>query len=145
MPLQSTQLPNSASIARPSPCAAAMPMEPRLPIDRRTRHEIERAIAHVFEVTCADLDLPRRGRARVALARQTGMYLVHVACGLSLSEVGSLFARDRTTVRHACGLIEDMRDDLTFDLALQCLEGVVLHLVELCAEPAHASPRLPTL
>lgn len=50
------------------------------------------------------------------------MYLAHVACGLPLAEVGRLFSRDRTTVAHACALIEDRRDDPTFDRALAVLE-----------------------
>jgi chromosomal replication initiation ATPase DnaA len=53
------------------------------------------------------------------------MYLAHVACGLSLTEVGRLFARDRTTVAHACGLIEDRRDDAAFDRALELIEGIM--------------------
>ena len=53
------------------------------------------------------------------------MYLAHVGCGLSLTEVGRLFARDRTTVAHACGLIEDRREEPGFDRALELLEGVV--------------------
>ncbi len=144
MPLQSAPISNATAAAMPGLSLAAVALQPRLDVNRTTRREIERAIAHVFEVASADIDLPRRGRARVALARQTAMYLVHVTCGLSLSDVGDLFARDRTTVRHACGLIEDMRDDHTFDLALQCLEGVVLHLAELCAGPVQSRLQQPT-
>ena len=50
------------------------------------------------------------------------MYLTHIAGGLSLSEVGRLFARDRTTVAHACALVEDRRDDPDFDRCLAILE-----------------------
>ena len=39
-----------------------------------------------------------RGSARTAFA------LAHVGCGVSLTEVGHLFERDRTAVSHACGL-----------------------------------------
>ena len=53
------------------------------------------------------------------------MYLAHVACGLTLTEVGHLFARDRTTVAHACSRVEDRREEPLFDRALQLLEGVV--------------------
>jgi chromosomal replication initiation ATPase DnaA len=42
-----------------------------------------------------------------------------------LTEVGRLFARDRTTVAHACSLIEDRREDAPFDRALELLEGVM--------------------
>jgi chromosomal replication initiation ATPase DnaA len=65
---------------------------------------------------------PSRGRANAALARQLAMYLVHVTLGETLSRVGEAFGRDRTTVSHACGLIEDMRDDPAFDAELTELE-----------------------
>lgn len=66
----------------------------------------------------------------MALARQTAMYLAHVGCSLSLTEVGTLFERDRTTVAHACALIEDRRDNPDFDRALELLERAVraLHM-----------------
>ena len=52
------------------------------------------------------------------------MYLAHVACGLSLTEAGALFGRDRTTVSHACQVVEERREDPEFDRALQLLENV---------------------
>ena len=63
------------------------------------------------------------------------MYLAHVVCELSLTEVGQLFARDRTTVAHACSLIEDRRDDKAFDRALDLLEGVLRLLAQPPARP----------
>jgi len=50
------------------------------------------------------------------------MYLAHVGGGLPMTEVGRMFARDRTTVSHACAVIEDRRDDPNFDRALAVLE-----------------------
>jgi hypothetical protein len=35
--------------------------------------------------------------------------------------VGRIFERDRTTVAHACGVVEDRRDDANFDRALEAL------------------------
>ena len=57
-----------------------------------------------------------------AFARQIAMYLAHVGFGLSMAEVGKAFGRDRTTVVHACHLIEDRRDDVRFDQMLDHLE-----------------------
>jgi chromosomal replication initiation ATPase DnaA len=65
---------------------------------------------------------PSRGRTVEARARQLAMYLSHTALGRSLSEVGDAFGRDRTTVSHACALIEDMRDDPRFDAEVAVLE-----------------------
>jgi len=95
---------------------------------RRTfipREAIEQAVVQVFGVGHDDLHRISRGRAKVALARQVAMYLAHVACGLSLTDTGRLFGRDRTTVAHACGVIEDRRDDPLFDRALDLLEWAV--------------------
>jgi hypothetical protein len=63
-----------------------------------------------------------------AFARQIAMYLAHVGFGLSMAEVGRAFERDRTTVLHACHLIEDRRDDVRFDQLLDHLEQAALAL-----------------
>lgn len=59
------------------------------------------------------------------LARHVSMYLAHVSCRMSLSDVGRLYARDRTTVAYACAVIEERRDDPKFDSALELLEWAV--------------------
>lgn len=53
------------------------------------------------------------------------MYIAHVRLGLNLGEVGRVFQRDRTTVGHACRLIEDRRDDEQLDFLINCLERAV--------------------
>ena len=93
--------------------------------DQCMRPILEQAISKVFMVAGTDLWSGTRGRPRVAFARQVAMYLAHVGCGLSMTEVGQIFARDRTTVAHACGLVEDKRDDPSFDRSLELLEGVL--------------------
>lgn len=103
---------------------------PHLNSDERIeRQVIEQTVAQVFGVNNFDLRRATRGRARVARARQVGMYLAHVACGKSLTDVGRLFERDRTTVSHACSIIEDGRDDPTFDHVLELLERAVLAMI----------------
>lgn len=92
---------------------------------RGFRLVIEHVVTCVFGVSTNALQKANRGRANVALARQTAMYLAHVGCSLTLTEVGYLFERDRTTVAHACALIEDRRDNPEFDLALELLERAV--------------------
>ena len=86
---------------------------------------LEQAVARVFMVASADLWSETRGCPRVAFARQVAMYLAHVAWGLTLTEVGHVFSRDRTTVAHACGVVEDSRDDPVLDRSLELLEGVL--------------------
>lgn len=89
----------------------------------------EAVISTMARVPPARLRGPLRGRSAVALARQMAMYLAHVVFGLSYTRVGICFGRDRTTVRHACALIEDRRDDPALELALAALEAGLLALM----------------
>ncbi len=77
------------------------------------------------------IDLPEmRGRTRrapAAFARQAAMYLAHVKLGLSLSEAGAYFGRDRTTVAHACRRMEESRDDPRLERVLECVEAALDH------------------
>ena len=93
--------------------------------DQHLRRTIEQAVAPAFDVARDELWAQTRGSPATAFARQVAMYLAHVGCGLTLTEVGGLFARDRTTVAHACGLVEDRREDARFDRALELLEGAI--------------------
>ncbi|MEO1205946.1 MAG: helix-turn-helix domain-containing protein [Pseudomonadota bacterium] len=85
---------------------------------------LEAIVSDVFDVPFDDLRRASRGCATVALARQVAMYLAHVHFGLSFTEVGRVFQRDRTTVSHACSVVEDRRDDASFDYVLELLERV---------------------
>lgn len=82
-------------------------------------------VAQVFALPPADLLRTTRGRAGVALARQIAMYLAHVVGGQTLTDVGTHFRRDRTTVAHACRLVESRRDDPSFDRVVELLEWVI--------------------
>ena len=66
-----------------------------------------------------------RGPGDTARARQIAMYLLHTSLSASYGEVARAFRRDRTTVSHACRLIEDMRDDPRHDALLCRLEAVL--------------------
>ena len=52
------------------------------------------------------------------------MYTCHVIFRLRMSDIGNGFGRDRTTVLHACHLIEDLRDDAEFDAMVASFERV---------------------
>jgi chromosomal replication initiation ATPase DnaA len=86
---------------------------------------IDPVIAAWFNVEVSDLRSRRRGSPQMAFARQVAMYLAHVVCGFSFTEVGALFGRDRTTVAHACMVVEDRRDDPELDVRLDYLECAV--------------------
>src|SRR5688572_22331850 len=81
------------------------------------------AVAAAFAVPAGELHARTRRSSYVALARQSAMYLSHVAFGVSLSDVGRSFGRDRTTAAHACRLIEARRDDPAVDAVLGSLEN----------------------
>jgi chromosomal replication initiation ATPase DnaA len=106
--------------SRSAPCGSAL-----IPADRHLRHIIEHTIAPPFAVPRAALWLPTRGSPAQAFARQVAMYLAHVGLGLSFTAVARLFGRDRRTVAHACAVVEDRRDALALDRALDLLEGAL--------------------
>lgn len=89
--------------------------------ERVFRHVIG-CVARDFGVAAEILAAPTRGAPRVALARQVAMYLLHVDYALSCETIGRMFGRDRTTVSHACRVIEDSRDDVWLDCRLVALE-----------------------
>lgn len=95
----------------------------------------EVAMAAIARIPPAALRGRRRGRARTALARQMAMYLAHVAFGLSFTRVGLCFGRDRTTVRHACAVIEDRRDDPGQEFGLTALELALLAMTRALEAP----------
>ncbi|MBK8458452.1 MAG: chromosomal replication initiator DnaA [Phyllobacteriaceae bacterium] len=82
--------------------------------------------AALFNVSGGDLRRTGRCRQDVARVRQIAMYVAHVALGLPQGDIGRGFGRDRTTVLHACHLIEDLRDDAEFDRIVAATERVAL-------------------
>ena len=66
-----------------------------------------------------------RGAVATAFARQVAMYLCHAGFELSLTRVAVAFGRDRSTVSHACHLIEDRREEPLFDLWIGSLEAML--------------------
>ncbi|MEC9368560.1 MAG: helix-turn-helix domain-containing protein [Pseudomonadota bacterium] len=102
----------------------------------------EECVAAVFAIPAGDLRRRSRGAARSAFARQVAMYLAHVGLGLTLTEVGAGFRRDRTTVAHACAVVEDCRDDPEFDRLMGRLEGALLLMREIVPPSAERAARI---
>jgi chromosomal replication initiation ATPase DnaA len=68
----------------------------------------------------------RRDRRRTLChIRQIAMYVCHVALQIPLHEIGTGFGRDRTTVSHACHVVEDRRDDPAYDEFVAAVERTV--------------------
>lgn len=95
---------------------------PRSVVPPLTILQVSAAVASAFGVPLGGILQPRRAAPRVARARQAAAYLAHVAGGLTIPEVAQGLGRDRTTIIHACGMVEDRRDDPRFDAAIGCLE-----------------------
>lgn len=79
-----------------------------------------------FSVPSRDLRSRERSHGCVSRVRQIGIYVAHVSLGLSMTEVAKGFSRDRSTVVHACHLIEDLRDEVEFDRIVAVVERIAL-------------------
>jgi len=77
-----------------------------------------------FNVSGRAIRSPKRQNLDVARVRQIGMYVANVALGINMTMIGQGFGRNKSTVVHACHLIEDMRDDEEFDLLIARLEAI---------------------
>jgi len=88
----------------------------------RTCRWVAFCVARDFGLEPADLFGPTRGAPRIAFARQVAMYLAHIGFALSFGTISRAFDRDRTTVAHACRVVEDGRDEFRLDLRLEALE-----------------------
>lgn len=85
-------------------------------------HQTAEFVALRFGIGVAEIKSITRGSPQAALARQIAMYLAHVVHGYGFAEIARCFGRDRTTVAHACRVVEDRRDDIAFDLRVAALE-----------------------
>ncbi len=82
-------------------------------------------LSAVTKLPGCELQAATRSTANIAFARQIAMYLAHTKFGITYSDVGAFFRRDRSTVAHACQLVEDRRDDTEFDDHLNRMEVLI--------------------
>lgn len=104
------------------------------------REEISRLCRLVRQLTgemvqlTGDRSLVRRDNRRTEChIRQIAMYVCHVELGIPMSDIGPCFGRDRTTVGHACQVVEDRRDEPAFDefvAALERLTGSIFNAMK---------------
>lgn len=127
-----TQILRTRSSQRKNPAAAQDVFQSRFLRSGKSRDEEIIAIcdamtdllAACFMVPTGELRSQDRAMAPVARVRQIGMYVCHVALNLTMAEVAKGFGRDRTTVIHACHLVEDLRDDMEFDRVCSRMERI---------------------
>jgi hypothetical protein len=111
------QHPSEVLPAPPENSSAAAPSNPE-----RTCQWVAFCVARDYGLDMAALFAPTRGAPRAAFARQVAMYLAHTGFELSLETISRVFGRDRTTVSHACHVVEDDRDDIWLDCRLEALD-----------------------
>lgn len=70
-----------------------------------------RLVANAMGVAESEMRAGSRGAQKVAFARQVAMYMAHTTYQLTYAQVADAFERERTTVAHACQVVEDARDD----------------------------------
>lgn len=92
--------------------------------------------AHAYGVPLDSLMAATRKDRRVAEARQVAMYLAHVVFRMSLAEIARGFGRDRTTARHACRHVEELREDPGRDRLIAWLEATLRLAASRDAAPA---------
>ena len=121
----STVVTSDSAIQRPQSTGAA-PRDGRGAADALRDCAIAQAVVAVafdrIGFGQSGLEAARTKARAAAFARQIAMYIAHVGFGLPMGEIGKAFARDRTTVLHACHLVEDRRDEARFDSLLDQLE-----------------------
>lgn len=83
--------------------------------DRRQAYLVGHLVSYALGVKGIEIMARGRGSRLASKGRQLSMYLAHVGLGWSIGRVADAFRRDRSTVAHACQLIEHERDDEAFD------------------------------
>ncbi|MBN9588133.1 MAG: chromosomal replication initiator DnaA [Alphaproteobacteria bacterium] len=84
-------------------------------------------VAQVYGVPVEEkMRKPTRGRPHVARARQIAIHLARLVFAMSHRQLAREFGRDRSTVHHACHLVEGMREaSAEFDSTLRWMESLL--------------------
>ncbi len=92
----------------------------------RTCRSVRLLVWEAMVLASGRMALLRDRRQIVCQVQQIAMYVCHVALRMPMSTIGDACRRDRTTVRHACHITEDRRDDPHFDAFLASVERMAL-------------------
>jgi Bacterial dnaA protein helix-turn-helix len=107
-----------------------------LPV-KETCRLVRQVVGEIISLT-GDRTQTRRDRRRMLChVRQIAMYVCHVSLSIPLTEIGHAFGRDRTTVGHACHVVEDRRDDQGFDDFITGIERIVSVIFARSEEASH--------
>lgn len=104
--------------------------------DRRFAYLVAHLVGYALGLRSIDIMARDRGTRTVAKGRQLAMYLAHVSLGWSIARVANAFERDRSTVAHACQIVEHKRDEPAFDQWMSEMEDSLLRVVPLARKAA---------
>ncbi|HEY5347355.1 MAG TPA: helix-turn-helix domain-containing protein [Rhizomicrobium sp.] len=83
-------------------------------------------MAQLYAVPLEEMRGKTRGRPAVARARQIAIHIARVVFAMNHRDLAQEFGRDASTIRHACGRIEAMREASTgFDASMRWHETLV--------------------
>ena len=86
---------------------------------------VDELVARTYRMPITALHAGTRCRKSVAFARQVAMYLSHVCLSYPLKDIADHYRRDRTTVAHACRVVEDRREEEEIELLINSLESAL--------------------
>ena len=96
---------------------------------------VNQMVAVAFELKPHELIDGERGNLRRSRARQIAMYLMNVALSRTFMEIGNYYGRDRTTVSHACRVVDSLRDIPAFDDRLEEFEKSITLVLSISGSP----------
>jgi len=106
------------------------------PVDLVSCRVVWRLVTELFVAACgAELPAAMARRRPHCHMRQIAMYLSHVMLSLPYQTIAAAFGLDRTTVVHACAVIEDRRDDLAYDRFIERCERCIMAVFQPFGQP----------
>jgi len=114
-------------------------LKPRVikPDSRLLCHSVARVTEEIFTIFHSPGLSQAGSRRQRCHIRQIAMYLCHVVLSLPQQDIGRAFGYDRSTVSHACHVIEDRRENAALDEILGVLERLVTVLSTVAKEGRH--------
>jgi hypothetical protein len=98
---------------------------------------VRQVVAEMVMLTGDRVQMRRDRRRAVCHIRQIAMYVCHVTLSIPLTDIGQAFGRDRTTVGHACSVVEDRRDNTAYDEFLSIIERLIATIFGRSEAPIH--------
>ena len=95
---------------------------------------INQMVAANNRLSAGDLLKFERGKSGIIRARQIAVYLMHTTLSFTYTQIANVYGKDRTTISHACRLIEDLRDESDFDYKMVEYEATISIVLKLSDE-----------